>query len=352
MLRELAPNASAPTVELIEQPTAEQAAAFYAAAHKNGFSFALDAEEPTEAEPEADEPELHQTMSLLDGVEEAETKAESSIGVSAEPGKGLCLPLTPELKALFEDPFVPKRIHDLKLALHVLCGVGVELRGKLDDSQLLSYVLNPTHTTQTPAEVAARHNQPRRTRLQPPQLSRKSSLRISERKLSAAASPLFTRPSTCLSRVFFFAWRKAEFASTKECSATSPPALAPKSSESASGFLNWLESASILAHPKSSVRSCSAGWTYPCPSSTGRARPSPPPKTFWSRSQRNSRSFGSYSNTGICPSLNRRTSTSFQPGGCRLPRAHHIPIGRHIHRQAVVVQPQSPKHPHRDGTRP
>ena len=41
MLRELAPSASAPVFELIDQATDEQAATFYAAARKNGFAFAL-----------------------------------------------------------------------------------------------------------------------------------------------------------------------------------------------------------------------------------------------------------------------------------------------------------------------
>ena len=54
---------------------------------------------------------------------------------------------------------MPKRVHDLKLALHVLCGLDVDLQGAVDDSMLLSYALNPTHTTQTLADVAARHNQ-------------------------------------------------------------------------------------------------------------------------------------------------------------------------------------------------
>ena len=44
--------------------------------------------EPTEPEAESDEPAVPQTMSLLDIVEEAEKKTESSIGVSAEAGKG------------------------------------------------------------------------------------------------------------------------------------------------------------------------------------------------------------------------------------------------------------------------
>ena len=159
MLRELAPSASAPALELIDQPTDEQSTVFYAAARKTGFAFALAAVEPTEEETESDEPAVPQTMSLLYVVEEAEKKTQSSIGVSAEPGKGLCLPLTPELKTLFEDSSVPKRVHDLKLALHILCGLEVDLQGKVDDAMLLSYALNPTHTTQTLADVAARHNQ-------------------------------------------------------------------------------------------------------------------------------------------------------------------------------------------------
>jgi len=158
MLRELAPSASAAPLELIDRPSDEQSAAFYSTARKDGFAFALAAAEPAEAESESEEPSVPQTLSLLDVVEEAEKKTQSSVGVSAEPGKGLCLSLTPDLKALLEDASVPKRVHDLKLALHVLCGLQVDLRGKVDDSMLLSYALNPTHTTHTLADVAARHN--------------------------------------------------------------------------------------------------------------------------------------------------------------------------------------------------
>ncbi len=157
MLRELAPSTTAPSVELIDQPTEEETAAFYASARKYGFAFALDAAEPVEEESEDAVP---QTMSLLDVVDEAEKKTCFSIGVCAEPGKALCLPLTFEIRSLFEDAKVPKRVHDLKLALHVLFGLGVNLQGAVDDSMLLSYALNPTHSTQSLADVAARHSQP------------------------------------------------------------------------------------------------------------------------------------------------------------------------------------------------
>lgn len=158
LLKELAPAANAPAVEIVENPTDEQTAAFFRAARKHGFAFALDASEPT---GEADEDEEQPAPSLLDAVEAAERKTQSSVGVSAEPARALCLPLTPELRALLEDPAVPKRTHDWKLTLHVLCGLNlnmdVDMRGSVDDLMLLSYALNPTHTTQALADIAARH---------------------------------------------------------------------------------------------------------------------------------------------------------------------------------------------------
>jgi DNA polymerase-1 len=157
MLRDLAPSESAPLVEWVEEPTGEQAAAFYAAARAHGFAFALDAAAPV---PQETEDEAPQTMSLLDVAEAAEKQAEFSVGLCAEPAIALRLPLTPELRALLEDAAVPKRTHDWKSALHLLTAQGVVLRGAVDDIMLLSYALNPTHATQSLADVAARHGQP------------------------------------------------------------------------------------------------------------------------------------------------------------------------------------------------
>ncbi len=156
MLRELEPSTASAVVELIEEPTDEQFATFYTAASKHGFAFALDAAEPTEPETDDQQP---QTLSLLDAVEAAEKKTLFSIGVCADPAIGLQVPLTPELRSLLENPAIPKQVHDLKLALHVLGGLDVSLRGTIDDTMLLSYALNPTHATQALADVAARHGQ-------------------------------------------------------------------------------------------------------------------------------------------------------------------------------------------------
>ncbi|MGO8706527.1 MAG: DNA polymerase I [Terracidiphilus sp.] len=157
MLRDLAPVEGGQSAELIEDPSPEQIAAFYTAARANGFSLALDAAEPAEPKTEDDQPAL---QSLLDLAEAAEKKAHFYIGVCADPAHALRLPLTPEFRALLEDPSVTKRVHDLKLALHVLGDRDVALNGPVDDTQLLSYALNPTHSTQSLADVAARNNQP------------------------------------------------------------------------------------------------------------------------------------------------------------------------------------------------
>ena len=156
MLRDLAPLEGGLSVELIDEPTADQAAAFYAAAREHGFAFALDASEPM-AEESGDE--AAPTLSLLDAVEAAERKTPNNVGVCADPARALCLPLTVELRVLLEDATIPKRVHDCKLALHVLGGLGVTLHGPIEDTMLLSYALNPTHATQSLADVAARNNQ-------------------------------------------------------------------------------------------------------------------------------------------------------------------------------------------------
>jgi len=162
MLRELSPAEGGALVELIEEPTAEQAVAFYAAARANGFAFALEAAGPGTVGAEGaedSEDASQQNLSLLDVVEAVERKARSAVGVCAEACKALTLSLTPELRALLEDASVPKQVHDWKQALHTLKSESVTLRGAVDDTMLLSYALNPTHATQALADVAARNGQ-------------------------------------------------------------------------------------------------------------------------------------------------------------------------------------------------
>ncbi len=161
MLRELEPADGNPLVEFIENPSEEQAARFYSAARAEGFAFAL-AAAPT---PQEDVEEAPQTLSLLDAAEAAEKQGSErlagvSIGVCADPAAALKLPLSAQLRALLEEAAVAKQTHDWKSALHRLSAQNVTLGGVADDTMLLSYALNPTHATQSLADVAARHAQP------------------------------------------------------------------------------------------------------------------------------------------------------------------------------------------------
>ena len=158
LLKEL--PAAAVKYELLEDPDAEQAGKFYEAARERGFAFALDVTPAPAIEPEIEtEAEPQASLSLLDLAEAAEKKPVTTmmLGVCAQPEVALRLTLTPELRALLEDSQVPKRVHDYKFALHVLHGIGVELRGAIDDTMLLSYLVNPTYAGQTLADVAARN---------------------------------------------------------------------------------------------------------------------------------------------------------------------------------------------------
>jgi DNA polymerase-1 len=181
MLRDLAPGAQKPTAELIDDPSDEQTAAFFAAVPIHGFAFALEKDakvakpeagaETSESSAEIAEEEVLPPMpSLLDIMDAADvlTKlpdvpAPEFVGVSVlipnEPELALRLQLTPELLSFLEDEKIPKTVHDWKTTSHRLADLGVTIRGPVADTMLLSYVLNPTHATQTLVDVVARSGQ-------------------------------------------------------------------------------------------------------------------------------------------------------------------------------------------------
>ena len=155
MLKELTPAAEVVAAESIEEPSEEQAQTFFAAARARGFAFVLDAKTPVEEVEE----EPQRMLSLLDVTEAAEKQGSFLVGLCADPVLALKLPMSAQLQAILEDEAIPKQTHDWKAALHLLAGQGIQLRGAVEDTMLLSYALNPTHATQALADVAARHGQ-------------------------------------------------------------------------------------------------------------------------------------------------------------------------------------------------
>jgi DNA polymerase-1 len=112
-----------------------------------------DAEEESERRPEA---------MLFDArPSDAEAKTPLRLAISPETGKAFSAVLegdeiSSELKRLLSDPKVPKAVHDYKAALRRLEPHGVELAGVNDEPMLYSYLINPTYSKHSLAEIAVR----------------------------------------------------------------------------------------------------------------------------------------------------------------------------------------------------
>ncbi len=173
----------APTYQ--PRPTPEEIAAVLSEARKTGHialaiadtpqsileELSAEAEDPnanTDIEPE---PAPAETMSLFgapasSGEIDAEESAPNYEG-TADPACELGLALnaqsglrasleTPGLRELLEDAAVPKLVHDLKAVLRALAPHGVTLGGAITDVMLQSYLINPTHSSHTLIDIAAR----------------------------------------------------------------------------------------------------------------------------------------------------------------------------------------------------
>ncbi|MGB6975595.1 MAG: DNA polymerase I [Terracidiphilus sp.] len=161
MLHEIS-SGEAPAPTHIEAPTQAQAVEVLETARTDGFAFILDAVNTDKVDDEEGEP---QPISLLDVAEAAARSENFEAGICTTAGVSLRLPVGKELRSLFEDEAVAKQTHNSKSALHTLSRHGIALRGHVEDTLLLSYALNPTHSTQSLADVAARHGQAQPTTL-------------------------------------------------------------------------------------------------------------------------------------------------------------------------------------------
>jgi DNA polymerase-1 len=127
------------------------------------FEFTAAAKTKTEEEVEPEEGDRKSGDLLFDGppAPEVTALAPLKLALSAEPGKAFSIVLgdnevSAELKKLLSDPKVPKAVHDYKSALRQLEAHGVELAGVHDEPMLYSYIINPTYTNHSLAEIAVR----------------------------------------------------------------------------------------------------------------------------------------------------------------------------------------------------
>ena len=125
------------------------------------FEFTAAQKPNTEEEPEADDQKSGEL--LFDGPPSPEVNplAPLKLAISAEPGKAFTVLLrddeiSAEIKRLLGNPKIPKAVHDYKSALRQLEAHGVELAGVRDEPMLYSYIINPTYTNHSLAEIAVR----------------------------------------------------------------------------------------------------------------------------------------------------------------------------------------------------
>jgi DNA polymerase-1 len=177
LLKDLAPDADAVLTTYNVKATAEELAKLLAEAREVGHlavALAANAQaiaeeivaEAADAEVEA-EPEPAQTMSLFGGGEAAAVEEMKALATVADPACRIGLAVTtgqameasldlPGLREALEDATLPKQVHDLKAVLRALEPHGVVLAGTITDVMLESYLLNPTHSSHTLVDMAAR----------------------------------------------------------------------------------------------------------------------------------------------------------------------------------------------------
>jgi DNA polymerase-1 len=163
LLKELVPVMEVRETEYRELALAKDLKALARSTNPLAIAFEFTAAAQPEEEDEPEEGKQKSGNLLFDAAPtpEANALAPLKLALSAEPGKAFSIvlgddELSAELKKLLSDPNVPKAVHDYKSALRQLKAHGVELAGVRDEPMLYSYIINPTYTNHSLAEIAVR----------------------------------------------------------------------------------------------------------------------------------------------------------------------------------------------------
>jgi DNA polymerase-1 len=134
------------------------------------FEDARALSEETAVEPseeDAPEPPPAETMDLFGAPPPPVSPEPSTLSPGKDPACRLGLAISPNaalevsldapgIREALEDETLPKDVHDLKAVLRALAPHNITLRGVRDDVMLLSYLVNPTHSSHTLPDIAAR----------------------------------------------------------------------------------------------------------------------------------------------------------------------------------------------------
>ncbi len=167
LLKELLPVAAVSETHYTEAHSATDVERVVNAAIAEGIlSVAVEQEGlavSAEEEKEEEEPPLGQ-LSFLGGAMTAPPLLEPAarrLAISAAAGTAATVKLDSgeageRLKSILADASVSKAVHDYKAAIHALSPLGIVVEGVRHDPTLYSYLLNPTYSSHSLAEVALR----------------------------------------------------------------------------------------------------------------------------------------------------------------------------------------------------
>ncbi|HET9839113.1 MAG TPA: DNA polymerase I [Candidatus Angelobacter sp.] len=161
LLKELAPVVEVRETDYRELKSAAEVGELRKAKAPLAIAFEFSAAPKADEDDAESEPEQPTNKLLFDAAPAADAKAPLRLAISPATGKAFSAALdsdeiSAELRRLLGDPTVAKAVHECKSALRQLEAHGVELAGVRDEPMLYSYLINPTYTKHSLAEIAVR----------------------------------------------------------------------------------------------------------------------------------------------------------------------------------------------------
>ena len=124
------------------------------------LAIAIEMAEPAGDEEDDEEPE-EGVLPLTVAAQPTSTGGGHNLAISAAPSTAVTVPLdlkpvAERLGSVLANQTIPKTIHDAKRALHTLATLGIEIAGLHHEPMLYSYLLDPTYSSHSLAEIALR----------------------------------------------------------------------------------------------------------------------------------------------------------------------------------------------------
>jgi len=170
LLKEVLPVAEVRETQYAEAKSAKDVETVLRSLPPDGvLSIAVDQQASTlesdaneEEKKKEDEP-LDAQLSLMDAAAAMPSpeRAAPRVAISAAAGSAIVMTLDSgeaaiKIKAALQNNSLPKCVHDYKSAIHALAPLGVAIRGVRHDPMLYSYLLDPTYSSHSLAEIALR----------------------------------------------------------------------------------------------------------------------------------------------------------------------------------------------------